>query len=93
MSKKGKIDLPAGNDMKIQILADDGKILETIDEVHVNLKSQYGMGALLEKILQIYKNKYLTYMYEKYQMERRSGEDRRHLDEEYDRRDPGSHQD
>jgi len=66
--------------MKIQILADDGKVLDTIDEVHVNLKSQYGMGALLEKLLHIYKNKYLAYMYEKYKMERRSGEDRRHLD-------------
>jgi len=64
--------------MKIQVLADDGKVLETIDEVHLNLKSQYGMGALLEKLLKIYKNKYLTYMYEKYKMERRTGDDRRH---------------
>ena len=64
--------------MKIQVLADDGKVLDTIDEVHVNLKSQYGMGALLEKLLNIYKNKYLAYMYEKYKMERRSGEDRRY---------------
>jgi hypothetical protein len=63
--------------MKIQILADDGKILETIDDVHVNLKSQYGMGSLLEKLLHIYKNKYMAYMYEKYKMERRSGDDRR----------------
>jgi hypothetical protein len=63
--------------MKIQVLADDGKILETIEEVQVNLKSQHGMGTLLEKLLQIYKNKYLTYMYEKYKMERRSGADRR----------------
>jgi len=68
--------------MKIQVLADDGKVLETIEEVHVNLKSQYGMGSLLEKLLQIYKNKYLAYMYEKYKMERRSGEDRRHMEEE-----------
>ena len=75
--KSGKKNLSEGNDMKIQILADDGKILDTIDEVHLNLKSQYGMGALLEKIIHIYKNKYLTYMYEKYKMERRSGEDRR----------------
>lgn len=90
MSKKGKIDLPAGNDMKIQILADDGKVLETIDEVHVNLKSQYGMGALLEKLLQIYKTKYLTYMYEKYKLERRSGDDRRHHELQDERRDPQS---
>jgi hypothetical protein len=76
--KRGKRILPSGNDMKIQILADDGEVLDTIDEVHVNLKSQYGMGALLEKLLHIYKNKYLSYMYEKYKMERRSGEDRRH---------------
>jgi len=67
--------------MKLQVLADDGKVLETIEEVHVNLKSQYGMGSLLEKLLQIYKNKYLAYMYEKYKMERRSGEDRRHLED------------
>ena len=66
--------------MKLQVLADDGKLLETIEEVHVNLKSQYGMGSLLEKLLHIYKNKYLTYMYEKYKMERRSGGDRRHLE-------------
>ena len=79
--------------MKIQVLADDGKVLETIEEVHVNLKSQYGMGALLEKLLQIYKNKYLAYMYEKYKMERRSGEDRRHLENEEERRDPQSQQD
>jgi hypothetical protein len=78
--KSGKQKLPRGKDMKIQILADDGKILDTIDEVHLNLKSQYGMGALLEKIIHIYKNKYLTYMYEKYKMERRTGEDRRHHD-------------
>lgn len=68
--------------MKLQVLADDGKLLETIEEVHVNLKSQYGMGSLLEKLLHVYKNKYLTYMYEKYKMERRSGEDRRHLENE-----------
>ncbi len=62
--------------MKIQILADDGKIIETLDEVQVNLKSQYGMGELLEKLLHIYKNKYMTYMYEKYKMERRCGDER-----------------
>jgi len=79
--------------MKIQVLADDGQVLETIEEVHVNLKSQYGMGALLEKLLQVYKNKYLAYMYEKYKMERRSGEDRRHLEQEEERRNPQSQQD
>ena len=93
MVKKGKNKLPTGNDMKIQVLADDGKILETIDEVHVNLKSQFGMGSLLEKLLHIYKNKYLSYMYEKYKTERRSGEDRRHLDYPEERRDPESRQD
>ena len=67
--------------MKVQILTDDGKVLETIEEVHVHLKSQYGMGKLLDKLLHVYKNKYLTYMYEKYNMERRSGEDRRHPDQ------------
>ena len=72
--------------MKIQVLADDGKVLDTIDEVHVNLKSQYGMGSLLEKLLHIYKNKYLAYMYEKYKMERRSGDDRRHLDSQNEKR-------
>jgi hypothetical protein len=64
--------------MKIQIYAEDGTLLETIDEVHVNLKSQYGMGVLLDKLIDIYKNKYMKHMYEKYQMERRSGDDRRH---------------
>ena len=67
--------------MKIQVLADDGQILETIEEVHINLKSQYGMGTLMDKILEVYKNKYLTYMYERYKMERRSGADRREHDE------------
>ena len=93
MLKKSKKNSPTGYDMKIQILADDGKILETIDDVHVNLKSQYGMGTLLEKLLHIYKNKYITYMYEKYKMERRSGEERRHLEEGQERRDPEAHQD
>jgi hypothetical protein len=64
--------------MKVQIIAEDGKVLETIDEVHVKLKSQYGMGMLLDKLLDVYKNKYLVYMYEKYKMERRSGDERRH---------------
>jgi ribosomal protein S24E len=88
MLKKGNKKLPTGYDMKIQILADDGKVLETIDEVHVNLKSQYGMGSLLEKLLHVYKNKYIAYMYEKYKLERRSGEDRRHLDKGEERRGP-----
>ena len=77
--------------MKVQILTDDGEILETIEDVHVHLKSQFGMGKLLDKILHIYKNKYLTYMYEKYNMERRKGEDRRHGDDRRhsdDRRHP-----
>jgi hypothetical protein len=68
--------------MKLQIIAEDGKVLETIDEVHVKLKSQYGMGMLLDKLVEIYKNKYLVYMYEKYKMDRRSGEDRRRHAEE-----------
>ena len=93
MSNKRKKKKPTGYDMKIQVLADDGQVLETIEEVHVNLKSQYGMGALLEKLLQVYKNKYLAYMYEKYKMERRSGEDRRHLEQEEERRNPQSQQD
>ena len=67
--------------MKIQILAEDGKLLETIEEVHINLKSQYGMGKLLDKLIHVYKHKYMVYMYEKYKMDRRSGDDRRHLDE------------
>ena len=64
--------------MKIQILAHDGKILETIEEVHIHLKSQGGMGTLLDKILTAYKEKYSKYMYEQYKRERISGEDRRH---------------
>jgi len=93
MSKKGNKKVSTGFDMKLQVLADDGKVLETIDEVHVNLKSQHGMGSLLEKLLHIYKNKYLTYMYEKYKLERRSGEDRRHLEDIKERRNPDSQQD
>lgn len=67
--------------MKIQILAEDGKLLETIDEVHIHLKSQFGMGKLLDQILHIYKHKYMVYMYEKYKLERRSGDERRNPDE------------
>jgi hypothetical protein len=76
-------DIPQGKDiyMKIQILTEEGEVLETLDEVHVNLKSQYGMGVLLDKLLDIYKNKYLKYMYEKYEMERRTGTERRHEDD------------
>jgi hypothetical protein len=68
--------------MKIQILAHDGKILETIDKVHIHLKSQGGMGALMDKILEVYQVKYSKYLYEQYQIDRRSGEDRRHDGEE-----------
>ena len=39
--------------MKVQILTEDGKVLETIEEVHVHLKSQYGMGKLLDKLSQL----------------------------------------
>lgn len=67
--------------MKIQVLADDGTVLETIEDVHISLKSQNGMGALLDNLLQIYKQKYMAYMWEKYNQDRRSGEDRRHLQE------------
>ncbi len=67
--------------MKIQILTEDGKLLETIDEVHISLKSQFGMGELLDKLLHVYKNKYMAYMYEKYKMERRSGAERRGPDD------------
>ena len=38
------------------------------------------MGVLLDELLDIYRNKYMTYMYEKYKMDRRSGEDRRKHD-------------
>ncbi len=68
--------------MKIQILADDGEVMETIDDVHIHLKSQFGMGKLLDKMLEIYKNKYMKYMFERYEQDRRSGEDRRHEGEE-----------
>ena len=63
--------------MKIQVMAEDGKVLETIEEVQSYLMSQYSMGSLLDKLLDIYKTKYSEYMYEKYKMDRRSGEDRR----------------
>lgn len=68
--------------MKIQVVTEDGKILDTIEEVHVHLKSQFGMGKLLDKLLDIYKKKYLAHMYEKYQTDRRGGADRRHLDKQ-----------
>jgi hypothetical protein len=67
--------------LKIQIIADDGEVMETIDDVHVHLKSQYGMGKLLDQMLEVYKHKYMKYMYEQYQRDRRSGEDRRHEDD------------
>jgi hypothetical protein len=67
--------------MKIQILANDDKVLETIDKAEEYLKTQHGMGQLLEKILGAYRNKYSAYMWEQYQMDRRSGDERRHLDE------------
>jgi len=71
--------------LKIKILADDDEVMEVIDDVHVHLKSQYGMGVLLDKMLEVYKHKYMKYMYERYQQDRRSGEDRRN--EEDDRRE------
>ena len=72
--------------MKIQILANDDKVLDTIEKVHEYLKTQHGMGQLLEKLLDAYRNKYSTYMWEQYQRDRRSGEDRRHDDEVENRR-------
>ena len=71
-----------GKSMKIQVLADDDTVLETITDVHVSLKSQNGMGDLLDKLLSIYRQKYMTYMWEKYNRDRRSGEDRRQNPEE-----------
>jgi len=68
--------------MKIQVLADDDTVLETITDVHISLKSQNGMGELLDKLLNIYKQKYMAYMWEKYNRDRRSGEDRRQNPEE-----------
>ena len=67
--------------MKIQIFTEDGQLLETIDDIHISLKSQYGMGKLLDKLLHVYKNKYMAHMYEKYKMERRSGAERRDSDD------------
>jgi hypothetical protein len=66
--------------MKIQILADDGEVMDKIENVHTQLKSQYGMGVLLDKFVDIYKNKYSLYMYEKYKRDRRDSHDRRHVD-------------
>jgi len=71
--------------MKIQVLADDGTLLETLEDVHISLKSQNGMGALLDKLIDIYKQKYMAYMWEKYNTNRRSGDDRRHESEEESR--------
>lgn len=68
--------------MKIQVMAEDGTVLDTIEEVQTYLMSQYSMGSLLDKLLDIYKTKYAEYMYEKYKMDRRSGGDRRHLETE-----------
>jgi hypothetical protein len=67
--------------MKIQILAPDGKILETIDQAHEYLKSQHRMSELLDKLLDTYRKKYSVYMWEQYQQDRREGEDRRSGDE------------
>ena len=72
--------------MKIQILANDDKVLMTIEKAHEFLKTQHGMGQLLEKLLDAYRNKYSTYMWEQYQRDRRSGEDRRHDEEVENRR-------
>jgi len=72
--------------LKIQILAHDGKLLETIEEVHIHLKSQGGMGSLMDKILEVYKDKYTKYMYEQYQLDRRSGEPDRRNEGAEDRR-------
>jgi len=65
--------------MKIQVMAEDGMVLDTIEDVQNYLMSQYSMGSLLDKLLDIYKTKYAEYMYEKYKRDRRSGEERRHL--------------
>ncbi len=64
--------------MKIQILAGDGKLLHTIENAHEYLKSQNGMGELLDKLLDTYRNKYSVYMWEQYNQDRRTGDDRRH---------------
>ena len=72
--------------MKIQILAGDDTLLDTIEDAHEYLKSQHGMGDLLDKLLDAYRNKYTTYMWEQYEKNRRSGDDRRH-DDDYTRQD------
>ena len=60
-------------------MAEDGEILETIENAQNYLMSQHSMGALMDQLLEIYKTKYAQYMYEKYKRDRRSGEDRRHI--------------
>ena len=50
--------------MKIQILANDDQLLHTIENAHEFLKSQNGMGELLDKLLDAYRNKYSVYMWE-----------------------------
>lgn len=64
--------------MKIQIVAPDGKILETIEQAHEYLKSQGRMSELMDKLLDTYRKKYMVYMWEQYQENRREGDDRRH---------------
>ena len=73
--------------MKINILAGDGKILHTIENAHEYLKSQNGMGELLDKLLDAYRNKYSVYMWEQYKDDRRTGDDRRHEDERAEQND------
>ena len=63
--------------MKIQILAPDGTLLETIDQAHEYLKSQARMKELLDKLLDTYRKKYSVYMWEQYQQDRREIDDRR----------------
>jgi len=76
-----------GKNMKIQVLADDDTVLETIKDVHISLKTQNGMGDLLDRLLNIYKDKYMKYMWDKYNHDRRSGDDRRQHPEEDERRE------
>lgn len=73
--------------MKIQILAEDGTVLETIEGVQNYLMSQYSMGSLMDQLLEIYKTKYSAYMYEKYKNERRSGDERRQTTGDADKTD------
>jgi hypothetical protein len=74
--------------MKIQILAPDGKLLETIDKAHEYLKSQHRMTELMDILLNTYRKKYSVYMWEQYQQdrrespERRTGEERRSFQED-----------